>query len=202
MFNIKFKGKFRDESQLKKRKLPLNSTMFKEPDSMMGVFFVGMIISLPIIVLISIGFIYKIGSFKKLKVSYIIISIILTMILLYLHELIHAICFPTKVEKEIWIKPNEGALFVYCNEAVSKKRFIWICIAPNLILGVIPFMGFLFGLFDFNDFIKCVIGIISWIMITSGIGDYLNIYNALRQVPKKAYIINNGFNSFWYKYKN
>lgn len=199
MFNIKFMGKFNDESQLKKKELPLDAKIFKEPNSISKAFLLGFIISLPLIILISIGFMYKVSSFKNIKPMYFILSVILTLLLLYLHEIIHAVCFPINFKKEIWIKPNEGALFVYCNECISKIRFLWVCIAPNLILGIIPFLFFLLGYFDSNDSIKYIVGMVSWMMIVSGIGDYLNIYNTLTQVPRNGYVVNNGFHSYWLK---
>jgi len=195
MFNIKFKGKYTNENQLTKAQLPSKAIMFKEPNNITGVFLLGGLISLPMIVITFIGLIGKIN----LTVELIGVSSVISMILVYLHEFIHALSFPKNMKKEIWTKFDELALFVYCNEAVSKTRFIWVSIAPNLILGFIPFILFIMGVFDFNNFIRDLIGFTSWVMIISGIGDYLNIYNAIRQVPNKAYIINSGFHSFWFK---
>ena len=196
MFNIKFKGKYTNEDQLTKAQLPSDAVIFKEPNSFMGVFLLGGLISLPILVITFIGLILRINSITG---GVVVASLIIHTILLYVHEFIHAIAFPKNIKKEIWTKFDEGALFVYCNEAISKTRFIWMSIAPNLILGFIPFILFIIGVFDFNNFLNDLIGFTSWMMIISGIVDYLNIYNAIRQVPNKAYVINSGFHSFWFK---
>lgn len=37
----------------------------------------------------------------------------------------------------------------------------------------------------------------TWIMTIMAIGDYANIYNAVRQVPKGAKIFNYGMHSYW-----
>lgn len=88
-------------------------------------------------------------------------------------------------------------MFVYCNAPISKKRFIWMCAAPNIILGFIPYIILLMGNFDFSVQIANILVISSWLMIVAGIGDYVNIYNAIRQVPKGGKIINYGLHSFW-----
>lgn len=74
-----------------------------------------------------------------------------------------------------------------------------MCFALNLILGYIPFILFIIGVFDFNRSISNLVGILSWIMIASGIGDYLNIYNTVKQVQKNADVFNYGFHSYWFK---
>jgi len=197
MFNIKYRGKYIKESQLNKDKLPSNAVIFKEPNSITSALLLGSIISLPIMICMTIGLVLKIGSINNIKLGVYIALPILVIILSLLHEIIHGLCFPKEFEKEIWVKFNEGALFVYCNKQVSKKRFIWVCVSPNLILGFIPFLLFIIGVFDFNNNISNLVGLISWSMTLGGIGDYLNIYNAVKQVPKNAYVFNYGFHSFW-----
>ena len=43
-----------------------------------------------------------------------------------------------------------------------------------------------------------VLGALGFIGIPSGIGDYMNVFNALTQMPKGAKTYLNGFNSYWY----
>ena len=88
-------------------------------------------------------------------------------------------------------------MFIYCNEQLSKKKFVWMCAAPNVILGFVPYVLFAIGVFDFNYNISNIIGITSWLMICSGIGDYLNIYNTMRQVPEYGKVFNYGIHSYW-----
>lgn len=199
MFNIKFKGKYIDESQLKKGELPMCAVKFKEPDSISKAFLLGGLVSLPVLLVSTILLIFKVGNFMRLPFYQFILIILLGIILLYIHELIHALSLPIYIEKEIWSKMNEGALFVYFNKPITKLRFIWVCFAPNLILGYIPFVLFIFGFWDFNNILCNIIGVVSWIMIISGVGDYLNIYNTIIQVPKDAKILNYGLNSYWLK---
>lgn len=199
MFNIKFKGKYADESQLKKDELPIYAVKFKEPDSILKAFLLGGLVSLPVLFVSTILLIFKVGNFMRLPFYQFILIILLDFILLYIHELIYALSLPIYIEKEIWSKMNEGALFVYFNKPITKLRFIWVCFAPNLILGYIPFVLFILGFFDFNNILCNIIGVVSWAMIISGVGDYLNIYNTIIQVPKDAKVLNYGLNSYWFK---
>ncbi|MFC3039473.1 DUF3267 domain-containing protein [Virgibacillus xinjiangensis] len=197
MFNIKFKGKYTDENQLKRGSLPHNAVKFKEPNSISTAFLLGGLISLPILLLSTTIMIMKIENFLAIPVYHYVFIGLLSMILTYVHELIHAFSLPRYSEKEIWTKMNEGALFVHFNSPLSKYRFVWVCMAPNIILGYLPFLLFSIGVFDFNNIISVYVGILSWVMILTGIGDYLNAYNAIRQVPPDARIINHGINSYW-----
>lgn len=196
MFNIEFKGKYTNENQIKKGDLPGNAVIFKEPTTITKAFVLGGVISLPFIIITFIGLIIKI-DINSIKINVLIYSVILNLILMYFHEIIHALCFPKESKKEIWTKFNEGALFIYCNDQLSKKKFVWMCAAPNVILGFVPYVLFAIGVFDFNYNISNIIGITSWLMICSGIGDYLNIYNTMRQVPEHGKVFNYGIHSYW-----
>lgn len=197
MLNIKFKGKFRDESQLKEGELPVEAIKFNEPDSITKAFLLGGLVSLPVLVASTILLLGKINEFGRLPPSHIILNMVISFGLMYVHEWIHALSLPKGMEKQIWTKHEEGALFVHFNQPISKKRFIWVCLAPNLMLGFIPFIVFMSGAFDFNGNLAVSVGFISWTMILGGIGDYLNIYNALRQVPQGAQVQNYGMHSYW-----
>lgn len=193
MYNIKFKGKYEDENELKKGELPINAIKYDEPDTMNRIFWKGCLISSPMLLVITILLFTRIGF--KLNLTIIIIE----FILLYVHEFIHGFACPKEIEKEVWTYFKEGALFVYFKDPVSKLRFIWLSLAPNLILGFIPFILVILGVFNFNNTLEVYIGNISWMMILGGIGDYLNIYNTIKQVPKGAKVMCYGFNSYWFE---
>ena len=40
----------------------------------------------------------------------------------------------------------------------------------------------------------------TWIMTIMSIGDFANIFNAIRQVPKGGKVFNYGIHSFWFKH--
>lgn len=206
MYNIKYMGKYKDESQILTGVLPKQAIQYKEPNNLTSAFLMGGLISLPMFIALIILILIKIRIFnisdQNINASNLIISTMiastLSTVFTIIHEFLHAFAFPKNAIKEIWVKPSELAAFVYCNTPVSKKRFLWIVICPNVILGFIPYAFWILGTFDFNPLISQTIIIFAMINIVSGVGDYLNFYLSLRQVPKNALVQNYGFHTYWF----
>ncbi len=110
------------------------------------------------------------------------------------HEFLHALCF--KEEAYIYSNISQGMMFVVGKEDMSKARFIFMSLLPNLVFGVIPFMIFLI-----NPKLT-ILGLFGAISIPMGVGDYYNVFNAFTQMPKGALTYLNGINSFWYMPKD
>ncbi len=112
------------------------------------------------------------------------------MLVLFPHELLHAICF----KKDVYLYTNwkQGMLFVVGPETMSKSRFILMSLLPNLLFGCIPYsIGLLFPrLVSLTAFGIVCIGI--------GFGDYYNVFNALTQMPRGSRTYLYHMNSFWY----
>lgn len=206
MYNIKYMGKYTEESQLLTGKLPEGAVQFDEPDSISEIIAMGVKITIPLIIfLIILAFIrIKIWDVSLENINFIglilsvIIAVILHLLFIVVHEILHAFSYSKNFIKEIWFKPDDYAAFVYCSEPVSKMRFIWICMCPNLILGFIPYFLWFIGVFDFNIIVSQIVIVFSIFNIMSGVGDYLNCYLTLKQVPKNGQVQSHGFHSYWY----
>ena len=107
------------------------------------------------------------------------------------HEILHASCFKGDVYLYTWLK--RGALFVVGPEDMSKGRFIFMSLLPNLVFGFVPFLAFLIWP---NLTAAGMLGVLA---ISSGFGDYLNVFHALTQMPKGARTYLYGFHSYWYQ---
>lgn len=206
MYNIKFMGKYKDESQILTGELQKGAVQYNEPNTLTRVFLMGGLISSPIIIALTVLIFIRIQilniPYENINDKTIIVAAILNLIFIIIHELLHAISYPPNGIKEIWFKPSALAAFVYCNEKVSKKRFIWISLCPNVILGFIPYILWMLGIFDFNIIVSQTIIIFVMLNILSGIGDYLNVYLTIKQVPKNAIVQNYGYHSYWFKKSN
>ena len=193
MFNFKIKGKFKSEDELiNGKQLPDGAIQFKEGDSLQDAFIKGLLIGLPLFVVMIVSMIFRLRNVNyKLEMN------IQTGITFATMIIIHGIFYPLSAEKAIWKLQEQGAYFVYCDETVSKERFIVLSIAPAIILGIIPFVGLLI----FAELISaaCIIAtwIVSLIMTVMAIGDFANIYNAIKQVPKGAKVFNYGMHTYW-----
>ena len=113
-----------------------------------------------------------------------------SMLVLFPHELLHAICF--KQDVYLYTNWKQGLLFVVGPETMSKGRFIFMSLLPNLVFGFIPYLiGMLLPQYTFF----LAFGTLSAGM---GAGDYYNVFHALTQMPKGARTYLYQFNSFWY----
>lgn len=117
---------------------------------------------------------------------------ILSGFTLTVHELLHAICFKEKAYLYTYF--SKGMFFVTGTEHMSKRHFISISLFPNLVLGALPCMFYLFYPFAF-------IGAFGICSLAIGIGDYCNVYSIMAEVPNGAKIYLYQLDAFWYNTK-
>ena len=115
---------------------------------------------------------------------------LLSLAILFPHEILHAICF--KEDVYLYTNFKQGMLFVVGPETMSKGRVVFMSLLPNLVFGIIPYtLGMIFPQYGW----LLGLGILATGM---GAGDYYNIFNALTQMPKGARTYLYKFNSYWY----
>lgn len=119
-----------------------------------------------------------------------LIVIVLSIAILPAHEFLHAICFKEEVEFYTYLR--KGLLFVVGTESMTKARFVFMSMLPNLVFGFLPFVLFLI----FPS--QLWLGLCGAMNIGSGAGDYLNVFNALTQMPKGSLCFMSGNRSYWY----
>ena len=113
-----------------------------------------------------------------------------SMLIMFPHEILHAICF--KEDVYLYTNMKQGMLFVVGTETMSKGRFIFMSLLPNIVFGIIPYiLGMIFP----NMIYLVVLGILATGM---GAGDYYNVYNASTQMPKGSRTYLYQVNSYWY----
>jgi len=106
------------------------------------------------------------------------------------HEFLHAVCF--KEDVYLYTNLKQGMLFVVGPETMSKGRFIFMSLLPNMVFGFIPYLLFMF----FPSL--TALGVMGALAIGMGAGDYYNVFNAATQMPKGARTYLHGFHSYWY----
>lgn len=125
------------------------------------------------------------GSFYGLFIAF-----LLPLGCLFPHELLHAVCF--KSDCYLYTNLRNGLLFVVGPETMSKNRFIFLSLLPNIVLGLIPYLiGIVFPSIP-------ILGIFGAILLGMGAGDYYNVFNAITQMPKGSRTYLYQFNSYWY----
>jgi hypothetical protein len=122
------------------------------------------------------------------------LSVILGIVfLLIIHELLHLMFIPNFMKSE---KTSIGltlfGAFVMTEEKISKPRYMFITIAPFMIISVIfPLILSISGLLTTT---------IKFLIILNSMGssvDLLNVLLIMKQVPKNATLTSNGANTYW-----
>lgn len=112
-----------------------------------------------------------------------------SLAVLFPHELLHAVCFRGDVY--LYTNWSQGMVFVVGPEEMSKARFVFMSLLPNLAFGIFPY---LLGMVTGSPFLL-ILGILASGM---GAGDYYNVFNALTQMPKRAKTYLYQFHSYWF----
>lgn len=183
-------GKYRTEDDLKAKKEQHDGAVpFREPDPKKFAIIAngGCLILLAILLVIC----YCVAgiSFREFTPT-ISIGCIISMVSLIPHEFLHAVCF--KEDVYLYHDLSKLLLFVHGTESMSKARFVFMSLLPNIVFGAIPFILFLFN----HNWL--ILGGIGAFCISMGFGDYINVFNALTQMPKGAKTFLYGFHSYWY----
>ena len=112
------------------------------------------------------------------------------------HELLHGLCFGRGAEAHLFVSPKDLMAFVVCTRPISKARFIFMSLLPNLVFGWLPFLAWC--LMPYGGLPSDVLLWFSFCCISFGGGDYMNVWNALRQMPRGSLQQLSGFHSYWY----
>ncbi len=162
-----------------------DAVKFKEPEDAKKLALVANGIAIAV-ALAALGVLFLRGGLA----AYHPLGIVPAFLTMFPHEILHALCF----KKDVYLYTNlkQGMLFVVGPEDMSKPHFIWMSLCPNIVFGLLPFLAFL----------MCpqwsFLGTWGAFSLTMGAGDYLNVYNAITQMPKGARTYLHGFHSYWY----
>ncbi|EOU1764132.1 DUF3267 domain-containing protein [Clostridium perfringens] len=187
-----WKGKFNDVEDLPIGELPENAVRFEEPESAEELaketrrFFL-------IVIFLRI----KTNGFFGVSDVLNIFGIILIPFSILPHEYLHAIFFPKYAEVEMWYSIKQRLALVTSNTSITKKRFIFLSIFPNIVFGFLPLIIWIF-IPSGMSFISGILFTFGFISLTLGSGDFMNIYNTIKQVPKDAMVQISGLNSYWF----
>ena len=162
---------------------------FKEATDSKRLSMIATVISVVIFVVLGVAAILRSTAVFKEHYLQALLALWVSILTLFPHELLHAICF--KGDVYLYTNWSQGMLFVVGPETMSKTRFVILSLLPNLILGILPYVV---GMIIPNAFLLTF-----GVMTTSmGAGDYYNVFNALTQMPKGARTYLYEFHSYWY----
>lgn len=189
---LHYMGKYNlDENSLPNGEHKKNAVKFKEPENIKKL---AIVINVAAFVIVILLFVFIFLRFKEISfldnILDFYIGCVLPLLILFPHEFLHAVCF----KKDVYLYTNfkQGMLFVFGPEDMSKSRFIFMSLLPNIVFGFIPFiLGMIFSWLG-----AAIFGAIA---ISSGAGDYMNVFNAIVQMPKGSRVYMYGIHTYWYK---
>jgi len=188
MKSFKIVGRFKDESQLDTREHPEGAVAFKEPKSAKTLSLIGSLISVAILLLLWLMIVTVHSDFK-----FSIWGFLLAYALIVPHEFLHALCFRGDVK--MYTALTKGMFFVHGTEDMTKLRYVMMSLCPNICFGFIPLI--LYFIFPQLN----ILGTLGMMSVAFGAGDYINVFNALTQMPRGALTYLSGFHSYWYNPK-
>ena len=179
-----------DESSLPQREHAAGAVPFKEAGDMKVLSLICNIGCIALIIILAVPFILLAKKYIPHNAIWMMLGGICACLAIFPHELLHAICF----KKDVYFYTNfsNGLAFVVGTEDMSKSRFIFMSLCPNIVLGLVPYVIFLL-------FPNIVFGgLFGLICLGMGFGDYINVYNAATQMPRGAKTYLSGTHSYWY----
>lgn len=188
---LHYRGKYNlDPTTLPTCKHQPNAVKFKEVDSTKELADIANGIAMALMILLSIPVYLKYKGSLFDYFDEMMVGAMLPLLTMFPHELLHALCF--KEDVYLYTDFKQGLLFVVGCETMSKQRFIFMSLLPNIVFGFIPYMISFLGI---QYLTLAVLGVIA---IGMGAGDYYNVFNALIQMPKGARTYLYQMNSYWY----
>ena len=182
---LHYRGKYNlDPTTLPTCKHQPNAVKFKEVDSTKELAAIANDIAIVLMILLSIPVYLKYKGSLFDYFDEMMVGAMLPLLTMFPHELLHALCF----KEDVYLYTD----FKLGCETMSKQRFIFMSLLPNIVFGFIPYMISFLGI---QYLTLAVLGVIA---IGMGAGDYYNVFNALIQMPKGARTYLYQMNSYWY----
>lgn len=195
-----YKGNYKSENQLPKGMLPKNAIRFSEPETAEELNRAALKFLLPALAIMALTISASWLCYGRLHASlaspYLVLGILAAIICMPLHELLHAVCFGRHAKVELYVSLKQMMMFVVSTHPVSKARFIFLSLLPTVALGWLPLL--VWAVLPYGGALSNLLFSASILTILTGAGDYLNVYNAIRQMPRGSMQQISGFHSYWF----
>ncbi len=128
-------------------------------------------------------------------------SLVIVILLIPIHELIHAFCTPSfglTSQTLIGVWPSKLLFFAYYEGAISRNHFLLIFLAPFIVLSILPIgIVALAGVISLSPAVISSLVLLSLLNGGAASGDLLGFGLALFQIPAKAQVRNKGWRTYW-----
>ena len=199
MAKIIWKGIIKSENDFPTADIPKNAKRLDSEEDVKKIQIKALPYIIPSIIICFICMLLKtfIANEKVITITFLFIGIIIGVLLIIVHELLHAIAFPKNATVYIGIIPKYLTAVALSSSPVKRNRFIFLSILP-IILGIIPLIIFCFSSNNLKELNGLMFGMAIMGMV-SIYPDIYNIFNILKVVPKNATIQNNKNEKYYFE---
>lgn len=193
---IVFKGRMKCLDDLPKGTLPPDAVKFREPETFLALNLAAMPY---LLIAVALGIAAVLlrqalhpGWSAAEQLSWSTLGFVLSIVMIAPHELLHAIAFPKHAQIEIWYSIKDMIACCVSTCPTTKVRFVFLSLLPAAVLGFLPLV--LWALLPLPDMLFTF----SVFSLLYSCGDFMNVKNALTQMPKGSVTQLSGMNSYWY----
>ncbi len=128
--------------------------------------------------------------------GFLLLGVLAGLLLILVHELLHAVAFPKGATVYIGIMPKSFAAVALSASPVKRDRFVFLSLLP-ILLGLVPLILFCLGGCDQKEWNGAMFGMAVMGMV-SVYPDVYHVYHVLKTVPKDAVIQNDKNTTYYY----
>ena len=146
MPKIIWKGIIKSENDFPTADIPENAKKLDSEEDMKKMQIKALPFMIPSVLICFICMFTKtfIANEKVINVGFLFLGVIIGILLIFVHELLHAIAFPKNATVYIGVIPKSFTAVALSSSPVNRNRFIFLSILP-IILGLIPLVIFCFS---------------------------------------------------------
>ena len=199
MPKIIWKGIIKSENDFPTADIPENAKQLDSEEDMKKMQIKALPFMIPSVLICFICMFTKtfIANEKVINVGFLFLGVIIGILLIFVHELLHAIAFPKNATVYIGVIPKSFTAVALSSSPVNRNRFIFLSILP-IILGLIPLVIFCFSSNELKELNGILFGMAIMGMV-SVYPDIYNIFNIFKVVPKNAIIQNNKNETYYFE---
>lgn len=199
MPKIIWKGIIKSENDFPTADIPENAKKLDSEEDMKKMQIKALPFMIPSVLICFICMFTKtfIANEKVINVGFLFLGVIIGILLIFVHELLHAIAFPKNATVYIGVIPKSFTAVALSSSPVNRNRFIFLSILP-IILGLIPLVIFCFSSNELKELNGILFGMAIMGMV-SVYPDIYNIFNIFKVVPKNAIIQNNKNETYYFE---
>lgn len=199
MAKIIWQGVIKSEEEFPASEIPKHAVKLEMEEDMKKMQMKAMPFMIPSVLICIVCMLVKtvMAEERVIHFGFLFVGVLAGILLLIVHELLHAVAFPKDATVYIGIMPKSMAAVALSPSPVKRNRFLFISMLP-VILGVIPLVLFCIN----GSSLQELNGLLFGMAVMGMVSVYPDLYNAihiLKAVPSNAMIQNDKNITYYFK---